>query len=178
MDERAVVAFWEAKPVGVRTRLRVQTVQITLPAAHEPRHHVFLYDLLSGNADRSSVEAVGRRSYFNRSLDLRRSEIAHCPFVESSSVMDIPAMKSVETAIVVATKDRPEILTGDSSIHPADRRRPAAHVYVSVSSLKDAPSSSLCGRNNRARRITRGKRAAEHRNSPGASRCEVHRLFR
>jgi hypothetical protein len=41
-----MVAFWEAKPW--ESNAVSANVQITLPAAHEPRH-VFLYDLLSGN---------------------------------------------------------------------------------------------------------------------------------
>jgi hypothetical protein len=44
--QRAVVAFWEAKPWEAKAI--ASNVVITLPLASEPRH-VFLYDLLSGN---------------------------------------------------------------------------------------------------------------------------------
>jgi glycosyltransferase involved in cell wall biosynthesis len=48
-------------------------------------------------------------------------------------------MNSVKTAIIIATKDRPEILM--ETLQSIRRQtRPAAHAYVSVSSLKDAPS--------------------------------------
>ena len=48
-------------------------------------------------------------------------------------------MKSVDTAIIIATKDRPGILL--ETLQCIRRQtRPAAHVYVSASSLKDAPS--------------------------------------
>jgi len=47
-------------------------------------------------------------------------------------------MHSAKTAIVIATKDRPEIL--EETLQSIRRQtRPAAHVYVSVSSLEDAP---------------------------------------
>jgi hypothetical protein len=45
-ERRTMVAFWQAKPW--ESNAVPPNVQITLPAAHEPRH-VFLYDLLSGN---------------------------------------------------------------------------------------------------------------------------------
>jgi GT2 family glycosyltransferase len=47
-------------------------------------------------------------------------------------------MHSAKTAIIIATKDRPEILA--ETLQSIRRQtRPAAHVYVSVSSLEDAP---------------------------------------
>jgi GT2 family glycosyltransferase len=48
-------------------------------------------------------------------------------------------MKSPTTAIIIATKDRPDILV--ETLQSVRRQtQPAAHVYVSVSSLKDGPS--------------------------------------
>jgi GT2 family glycosyltransferase len=47
-------------------------------------------------------------------------------------------MEGVRTAIIIATKDRPEIL--EETLQSIRRQTwPAAHVYVSVSSLEDAP---------------------------------------
>ena len=47
-------------------------------------------------------------------------------------------METVKTAIIIATKDRPEIL--EETLQSVRRQTwPAAHIYVSVSSLKDAP---------------------------------------
>ena len=51
-------------------------------------------------------------------------------------------MESVNIAIIIATKDRPEILV--ETLESIRRQtRPAAHAYVSVSSLKDAPSDQF-----------------------------------
>jgi GT2 family glycosyltransferase len=47
-------------------------------------------------------------------------------------------MHSPKTVIIIATKDRPEIL--EKTLQSIRRQtRPAAHVYVSVTSLEDAP---------------------------------------
>jgi GT2 family glycosyltransferase len=47
-------------------------------------------------------------------------------------------MKSVASAVIIATKDRPEILA-DTLQSIWQQTHPPTHVYVSVSSLKDAP---------------------------------------
>jgi GT2 family glycosyltransferase len=47
-------------------------------------------------------------------------------------------MERCKTAIIIATKDRPEILA-ETLQSVRQQTWPAAHVYVSVSSLKDAP---------------------------------------
>jgi GT2 family glycosyltransferase len=47
-------------------------------------------------------------------------------------------MERLKTAIIIATKDRPEILA-ETLQSVRQQTWPAAHVYVSVSSLKDAP---------------------------------------
>jgi GT2 family glycosyltransferase len=50
-------------------------------------------------------------------------------------------METVKTAMIIATKDRPEILR--ETLQSTRRQTwPAAHVYLSVSSLKDAPADS------------------------------------
>jgi GT2 family glycosyltransferase len=50
-------------------------------------------------------------------------------------------MENVETAIIIATKDRPEIL-GETLRSIRRQTRPAAHIYLSVSSPKDAPAGT------------------------------------
>jgi len=50
-------------------------------------------------------------------------------------------METVKTAIIIATKDRPEILR--ETLQSIRRQTwPAAHVFLSVTSLKDAPADS------------------------------------
>jgi GT2 family glycosyltransferase len=50
-------------------------------------------------------------------------------------------MEDIKIAIVIATKDRPAIL-GKTLESIKRQRRPAEHVFVSVSSLKDAPAEN------------------------------------
>jgi GT2 family glycosyltransferase len=50
-------------------------------------------------------------------------------------------MGCVETCIIIATKGRPQVLT--ETLQSVRRQtRPAAHIYVSVSSLNDAPAGN------------------------------------
>jgi hypothetical protein len=58
-QQKTVVAFWEAKPWDPNATTVDAT--ISLPVAHQP-HHVFLYDLLSGN----QTDISWKRSENNR----------------------------------------------------------------------------------------------------------------
>jgi glycosyltransferase involved in cell wall biosynthesis len=50
-------------------------------------------------------------------------------------------MENVEIAIIIATKDRPEVL-GETLQSIKRQTQPAAHIYVSVSSPRDAPKGT------------------------------------
>src|SRR5580704_4241503 len=54
-------------------------------------------------------------------------------------------MKTPKTAIIIATKDRPEILA-ETLRSIRQQTRPATHVYLSVCSLNDVPSDDSAER--------------------------------
>jgi hypothetical protein len=58
-EQKTVLAFWEAKPWDPNAT--TAEVTISLPVSHQP-HHVFLYDLLSGN----QTDISWKRSEDNR----------------------------------------------------------------------------------------------------------------